>query len=547
MSSLARIARSNGQTANTTSSSAQHQIEMRRRETEQRRKEYSEIPSDLKKLTKLITQAIYKERPEMIILINLLLHWFCLEESDIVKLSGLGKKLVTATLNNLEEKDRFIKHKEMFKPVPSEIPGEKDKKTKISFYYINYNAIVNILVYKKYRMMQKAENEAKTNASRATYKCSQEGCEKTFTELDMALIYNPMLDKLLCDFCQSDVKEDEIKNREDLRSLPTTLNDRMKEIDRIIEERMKFISLAPELTDPSVPDNNIPDKYEDIKNYSKNKNRLPELLKRNHDGLGKGPLFGSNSGRGGPGNNNNNANGQNLPNWKTGPNIGIPLDSDITVEIISNAEIKRMRMDKSNNKDVPIWMRQSTVKGADQDTISSKLTKKEEEQSLEEKKRLFSKFLDDPFEIKDDELIDDLEDYEDENDNASSGNKKKTSRVTGRGRWWMKRADEVVQTLRTHEKINDEDNDNDYDDNYYDDEMNNDNDSSDDDNNNNNHKTHGSSSSKFCWPRIIDIGSETYRYDQLLKNPEIVENFTEQQKIEYKNRADQHFDISFMF
>ena len=85
-------------------------------------------------------------------------------------------------------------------------------------------------------MQVMAEMQSKKSAAKADFHCKNRLCQKEFTGLDMNRLTNfnrinewgEVDDRLTCDFCGSEVVEDESKKKVDPRQLPKTLNERLR-------------------------------------------------------------------------------------------------------------------------------------------------------------------------------------------------------------------------------------------------------------------------------------------------------------------------------
>ena len=125
-----------------------------------------------------------------------------MREDDLSNLLKFDKKLVRAKISTLK-KDRLVQEKQRME---SRV-DDPSKVEKMNCYFINYKIFVNIVKYKLDHMRKKLEMTERDAASRSSFKCTS--CIKTFTDLEVNELINPMTGEMTCTFCGCQVEEDE--------------------------------------------------------------------------------------------------------------------------------------------------------------------------------------------------------------------------------------------------------------------------------------------------------------------------------------------------
>jgi len=275
------------------------------------------IPDDLKKLARLVVRGFYSR--EDILIIDMLVRHHCMREDDLSNLLKFDKKLVRAKISTLK-KDRLVQEKQRME---SRV-DDPSKVEKMNCYFINYKIFVNIVKYKLDHMRKKLEMTERDAASRSSFKCTS--CIKTFTDLEVNELINPMTGEMTCTFCGSQVEEDEAAGpQSDSRQALARFNDQMKVLyDKLLA--VETIKLDPSVLEPE------PVELSDEKGDRKvaNGSKDPSV----------------------PGG-----------NW-TGEatrNMGLRAE-ETRIEIDFDDEKNKA---KDVPKDVPIWITQSTIEGAD--------------------------------------------------------------------------------------------------------------------------------------------------------------------------------------
>lgn len=275
------------------------------------------IPDDLKKLARLVVRGFYSR--EDILIIDMLVRHHCMREDDLSNLLKFDKKLVRAKISTLK-KDRLVQEKQRME---SRV-DDPSKVEKMNCYFINYKIFVNIVKYKLDHMRKKLEMTERDAASRSSFKCTS--CIKTFTDLEVNELINPMTGEMTCTFCGCQVEEDEAAGpQSDSRQALARFNDQMKVLyDKLLA--VETIKLDPSVLEPEPVE--LGDEKGDRK--SANGSKDPSV----------------------PGG-----------NWSGEATRNMGLQAEETkIEIDFGDEKNKV---KDVPKDVPIWITQSTIEGAD--------------------------------------------------------------------------------------------------------------------------------------------------------------------------------------
>ncbi|KAK3098814.1 hypothetical protein FSP39_023331 [Pinctada imbricata] len=203
----------------------------------------TEVPQTLKRLIRLITRGFYGM--EHAIIIDLLVRNPCMKEDDMVEILQFDRKQMRAMINTLKT-EKFLKTRMR---VETDAEG---KATRHNYYFINYLVFVNVVRYKLDHVRRKIELEERDNTSRASFRCPS--CEKTFTDLEVNDLFDFMSQTFRCTHCESEVEEDEsASSAKDSRTLLAKFNEKMQPIYDLLKE-CDDIKLAPELMEPEPTD-----------------------------------------------------------------------------------------------------------------------------------------------------------------------------------------------------------------------------------------------------------------------------------------------------
>lgn len=203
----------------------------------------TEVPSNLKRLIRLVVRGFYSLEHAMII--DLLVRNPCMKEDDIVEILRFERKQLRALINTLKT-EKFVKTR-----LKMETDAE-NKSTRQTYYFINYQVFVNIVKYKLDHIRRKIEMEEMHNTSRASFRCPT--CEKTFTDLEVNELFDMMSGTFRCTFCNNEVEEDaDASSVQDSRTLLAKFNEQIQPVYDLLQ-KCDDIKLAPELLEPEPTD-----------------------------------------------------------------------------------------------------------------------------------------------------------------------------------------------------------------------------------------------------------------------------------------------------
>ncbi|XP_069744555.1 general transcription factor IIE subunit 1-like [Narcine bancroftii] len=278
----------------------------------------TEVPAALKRLAKYVVRGFYGL--EHALALDILIRNPCVKEEDMLELLKFDRKQLRAVLNTLKN-DKFIKSRMRVETAPD------GKSTRHNYYFINYRLLVNVVKYKLDHMRRRIETDERDSTNRASFKCPN--CFKTFTDLEANQLFDLMTGTFRCTFCQTEVEEDESAlPKKDARTLLARFNEQIEPIYALLRET-EDVNLAHEILEPEPTE-------------------IPSLrANQRAPGAGSGSM--------------------NSPK-ETWANRGPTYEDLYTQKVIINMEESdvqhRVVSDGKPVKERPIWMRESTVRGA---------------------------------------------------------------------------------------------------------------------------------------------------------------------------------------
>lgn len=203
----------------------------------------TEVPDNLKKLVRYVLRGFYPI--EHALVMDILLHWPCIKEEDILELLKFDKKQLRSILNTLKN-DKFLKTRMRMET------DSDGKTTRHNYYFINYSVFVNVVKYKLDHMQRKIETEERDATNRASYKCPK--CEKCFTDLEADQLFDPMTGTFVCTFCNTEVEEQASNApKTDARALMVAFNEQMEPLYNLLKE-VEDIKLSQDILEPEPSD-----------------------------------------------------------------------------------------------------------------------------------------------------------------------------------------------------------------------------------------------------------------------------------------------------
>jgi len=207
-------------------------------ETTPKTQYHTEIPPDLKTLVSCVSRGFYPY--EHAIVMDYLIYYPCLKEDDIVDLLKFDRKQLRAIMASLKN-DKLVKTK-----IRLETSAD-GKSQRHNYYFINYQVLVNVIKYKLDHMRRKIESEDLVTTNRASFVCPT--CVKTFTDLEVDQLFDPMSGCLRCSYCGSEVEEEGSDRKKDSRSTLVKFNEQFRRLFELLS-KVENVKLSPELLDP---------------------------------------------------------------------------------------------------------------------------------------------------------------------------------------------------------------------------------------------------------------------------------------------------------
>ncbi|MFH4984662.1 hypothetical protein AB6A40_011371 [Gnathostoma spinigerum] len=199
-----------------------------------------EIPDNLIRLGLFVAKAFYGR--EHYVVLDYIQKNTCIKEDDLRQIIKFDQRFLRTILVQLKV-DKLIK--ERF--VSEEAEG---RARKMSYYFLNYRALLNVAKYKIDHMRQRLEVKDKDEVHKASYKCS--GCQYHYDAMEMDKIFDPVTQELRCWRCQQVVEPDDTAGPTDeTRSSLAKFNEQMAPLFSMIQN-LDGIRLAPHLLEPPI-------------------------------------------------------------------------------------------------------------------------------------------------------------------------------------------------------------------------------------------------------------------------------------------------------
>uniref|UniRef100_A0A915A554 HTH TFE/IIEalpha-type domain-containing protein n=1 Tax=Parascaris univalens TaxID=6257 RepID=A0A915A554_PARUN len=211
-----------------------------RKDDEPKSSVLDELPPDLMRLGLIIAKAFYGR--EHYIVMEYIQKNTCIKEDDLRTIIKFDQRFLRGILVQLKV-DKILKER----IVSEEVDG---RTRKVSYYHINYRAMLNVAKYKIDHMRQRLEVKDKDEVHKASYKCS--GCNYHYDAMEMDKIFDPMSQEMRCWRCQELVEPDETTGPTDeTRSSLARFNEQMAPLFAMIQNLDGF-RLAPHLLEPPI-------------------------------------------------------------------------------------------------------------------------------------------------------------------------------------------------------------------------------------------------------------------------------------------------------
>ncbi|KFV18430.1 General transcription factor IIE subunit 1 [Tauraco erythrolophus] len=284
----------------------------------------TEVPAALKRLAKYIVRGFYGV--EYSLALDVLIRYPCVKEDDLLQLLKYERKQLRTVLNTLKAY-KLVKLRMRVET------GPNGKSTRHNYYYINYKVLVDVVKYKLDHVRRKIEADERDSTTRSSFKCPS--CSSTYTDLEVNQLFDIFTETFRCTYCNTEVEEDaSALPKRDARTLLAKFNEQIEPIFALLRETEDIV-LPYDLLEPQPTE--IPELSESFD--QKVGSSVLESCSRPEKWANKSSSFG-------------NMYTQNL------------------IIDVQDSEPKKKIREKAA-KEQPIWMSQSTVRGATTDTNNS--------------------------------------------------------------------------------------------------------------------------------------------------------------------------------
>ncbi|NXM32295.1 T2EA factor, partial [Oxyruncus cristatus] len=297
----------------------------------------TEVPAALKRLAKYVVRGFYGV--EYALALDILIHYSCVKEDDLLQLLKYERKQLRTVLNTLKA-DKLVKMRMRVETGPS------GKSTRHSYYYINYKVLVDVVKYKLDHVRRKIEADERDSTTRSSFKCPS--CSSTYTDLEVNQLFDEFTETFHCTYCNTEVEEDASAfPKRDAQTLLAKFNEQMEPVFVLLRETEDIV-LPFDLLEPQPTE-------------------IPELSESFDEKLGSSALESS-----------------------SGPEQQAHRSSSLSITYTQNVVIdvqdsKRKKQRAKTTTEQPIWLSQSTVEGATIATNNSGVNaSKEIEESVKE-------------------------------------------------------------------------------------------------------------------------------------------------------------------
>ena len=196
-----------------------------------------DLPKELISLVRYVLRSFYDF--ELYLVMDMLVHYPCIKEEQLVEILKLDGKKVREYLAQLKA-EKFVNEK-----LVVETTGD-NKQTKYNYYYINYKMMVNVVKYKLDNMRKQIELEEKQLTCRASYKCLH--CGRQYTDLDVVDLFMTNMRCITCEEGRVDEDASSLPKAQS-RNLVANFNTQTRPISDLLQ-LVEHINLAPHILSP---------------------------------------------------------------------------------------------------------------------------------------------------------------------------------------------------------------------------------------------------------------------------------------------------------
>ncbi|NWQ71282.1 T2EA factor, partial [Neopipo cinnamomea] len=297
----------------------------------------TEVPAALKRLAKYVVRGFYGV--ESALALDILIHYSCVKEDDLLQLLKYERKQLCTVLNTLKA-DKLLKMRMRVETGPG------GKSTRHNYYYINYKVLVDVVKYKLDHVRRKIEADERDSTTRSSFICPS--CSSTYTDLEVNQLFDAFTETFHCTYCNTEVEEDaSVFLKHDARTLLAKFNEQMEPVFVLLRETEDIV-LPYDLLEPQPKE-------------------IPELSESFDQKLGSSALesFSCPEKR---------AHGSS--------SFSITYTQNVVIDV-QDSKHKKKREKRTTEQ--PLWLSQSTIEGATTATNSSGVNaSKEIEESVKE-------------------------------------------------------------------------------------------------------------------------------------------------------------------
>ncbi|NXP19752.1 T2EA factor, partial [Scytalopus superciliaris] len=284
----------------------------------------TEVPAALKRLAKYIVRGFYGV--EYSLALDILIHYSCVREDDLLQLLKYERKQLRTVLNTLKA-DKLVKMRMRVETGPS------GKSTRQNYYYINYKVLVDVVKYKLDHVRQKIEADERNSTTRSSFVCPS--CSSTYTDLEVNQLFDAFTETFRCTYCNTEVEEDpSVFLKRDARTLLAKFNEQIEPVFVLLRETEDIV-LPHDLLDPQPTE-------------------IPELSESFDQKLGSSVLESC----------------RRPEKWaQRSSSAGIMYTQNVVIDVQDSKHKRKTRQNTTTEQ--PIWLSQSTVEGATTATSNS--------------------------------------------------------------------------------------------------------------------------------------------------------------------------------
>ncbi|KFW78093.1 General transcription factor IIE subunit 1 [Manacus vitellinus] len=297
----------------------------------------TEVPAALKRLAKYVVRGFYGV--EYALALDILIHYSCVKEDDLLQLLKYERKQLRTVLNMLKA-DKLVKMRMRVETGPS------GKSTRHNYYYINYKVLVDVVKYKLDHVRRKIEADERNSTTRSSFICPS--CSSTYTDLEVNQLFDAFTETFHCTYCNTEVEEDASAfPKHDAQTLLAKFNEQMEPVFVLLRETEDIV-LPYDLLEPQPTE-------------------IPELSESFDQKLGSSALESCSC----------------PEKWTyRSSSFSITYTQNVVIDV---QDSKRKKKREKTTTEQPMWLSQSTMEGATTATNNSGVNaSKEIEETVKE-------------------------------------------------------------------------------------------------------------------------------------------------------------------